>query len=179
MSHRLRRITASALMAAIAVAPMSGQVVAQAAPSAIAMDARSEANQLRTDATSLRTQVSTLLQSYMDAYSDRFTAQELKQLTALKSNADRQMAGVVLSVNRLRTAVIQGKSASAVTAAKANATRSWSRAKSAAETSWEQARVIVEPKLSLFERLGALSDYNDTMAQFDDLGADITALSTR
>ena len=179
MSNRLYRITATALMAAISVAPMSGQGIAQAAPSAVVMDAKSDANQLRTDAISLRSQVSTLLQSYMDTYSDRFTAQELKQLTALKSNADRQMAAVVLSVNRLRTAVIQGKSASAITAAKANATRAWSRAKSTAETSWEQARVIVEPKLSLFERLGALGDYNDTMARFDDLGADIADLPTR
>lgn len=179
MSNRLHRITAKALMVVVSLAPITGQSIAHAAPSAVVMDATSDASQLRTDAVSLRTQVSTLLQSYMDTYSDRFTAQELKQLTALKSNADRQMAAVVLSVNRLRTAVIQGKSASAITAAKANATRAWSRAKSTAEKSWEQARVIIEPKLSLFERLGALSDYNDTMARFDELGRDITDLPTR
>lgn len=179
MSNRVHRITAIALMVVVSLAPITGQGLAQAAPSAVVMDATSDANQLRTDATSLRTQVSSLLQTYMDAYSDRFTAQELKQLTALKSDADRQMAAVVLSVNRLRTAVTQRKSASAIAAAKANATRAWSRAKSTAETSWEQARVIVEPKLSLFERLGALGDYNDTMARFDELGRDITDLPTR
>lgn len=179
MTIRARRALAAALLGAVMLAPTAMTGGAHAAPSSVSMDARSEATQLRSSAVALRSQVSTLLQKYMDAYADRFTAAEVARLKKLQADSDRQMAAVVGAVTRLRTAVSQGRSTSAIAAAKANATRAWTRAKSTAETSWEQARGIVEPKLSLFERLGALSDYNDTMARFDELGAEIRAFPTR
>ena len=125
---RHHRVLAATLLAFVALTSLTLQSMAQAAPSVTSADARSDATRIRTDAIALRSQVSTLMQTYLDAYSDRFTTQELSQLKGLKANADRQMAAVVTAVTRLRTAVNQGKDTSTVGAAKTNATRTWGRA---------------------------------------------------
>jgi hypothetical protein len=187
--------TSKTATAFIAVSLIAGGIVLNAAPAAQAgqvagkspmsaagvalMDATKDVTKVRTDATNLRAQVKALLQGYMDKYGDRFNASDLAQLKALQSSADRQMVGVIAAVNTLRTAIVQKKSASAVAKAKTAATTAWSNAKKNAETSWGTARGIMEPKLSLFEKIGPLNDYNSMMTKFDELGAAIATVKVK
>ena len=165
---------------AVTVMATTSQVhVALSAPSTLALDAAKDVTKVRTDSVNLRAQVKALLQGYLDKYGDRFNAGELLQLKALQASADKQMVGVIAAVNTLRTAIIQKKSASAVAKAKTAATTAWSNAKKNAETSWGTARGIMEPKLSLFEKIGPLNDYNSMMGKFDDLGAAIAAVKVK
>lgn len=153
--------------------------VAITAPAALRLDATKDVTKVRTDATNLRAQVKALLAGYLNQYKDRFNATELAQLTTLQTSADRQMVGVISAVNTLRTAIVQKKSPTVIAKAKTAATTAWSNAKKNAEASWTTARGIMEPKLSLFEKIGPLNDYNSMMNQFDALGTAIAAVKVK
>ena len=175
-------LIATGIAFATAPAAQAGQVAGKLPMSAAGvalLDATKDVTKIRTDAINLRAQVQALLQGYLDKYGDRFNSSELAQLKALQTNADRQMVGVIAAINTLRTAIAQKKSASAVAKAKTAAITAWSNAKKNAEASWTTARGIMEPKLSLFEKLGPLNDYNAMMDQFDALGAAISSLKTK
>lgn len=179
-------VSASLIVGGIALitapAAQAGQVAGKSPMSAAGvalMDATKDVTQVRTDAMNLRTQVKALLQDYMDQYGDRFNANELGQLKGLQASADKQMVGVIATVNTLRTTIVQRKSAAAKSKAKAAATTAWTNAKKNAETSWGTARGIMEPKLSLFEKIGPLNDYNSMMGKFDELGAAIAAVKVK
>lgn len=142
----------------------------------VGMDARTDAAALRTQAAQLRRDVTGLIRDYRTRYQSRFTSAELAQLVRFQRDADRQLAGVVVTTNRLSRVVASRRSAREVDTARRAAQASWARAREAADTSWEQARGIMEPRLSLLEKLEALGDYNDAMARFDDLGQSIDAI---
>lgn len=143
-----------------------------------AVDARRDATAMRASAIDLRRDVASLLQEYIDAYRARFTPAELTQLEGYRSDADRQLASVVVTTSRLRNAIAQGRSARQVEAARRAALASWTRARAASTASWDQARTIMEPKLSFVERLSALSDYNDMIGRFDALGEEIRTVGS-
>jgi hypothetical protein len=46
----------------------------------------------------------------------------------------------------------------------------------AAEDSFDSARSILEPHMSLIEKIAAMSDYTSLMARFEDLGERIDTL---
>lgn len=142
------------------------------------IDARKDAAAMRASAIDLRRDVASLLQEYIDTYRARFSATELTQLEGYRGDADRQLASVVVTTTRLRTAIAQGRSARQVETARRAALASWTRARTAADTSWSQARTIMEPKLSFLERLSALSDYNDMIGRFDALGEEIRTVGS-
>lgn len=144
----------------------------------VASDAQRDAATMRASAIDLRRDVASLLQEYIDAYRTRFTPAELTQLEGYRSDADRQLASVVVTTSRLRNAVAQGRSTRQVEASRRAALASWTRARDAADTSWNQARTIMEPKLSFLERLSALSDYNDLIGRFDALGEEIRTVGS-
>jgi len=144
----------------------------------VASDAQRDAGSMRASAIDLRRDVASLLQEYIDAYRTRFTPAELTQLEGYRSDADRQLASVVVTTSRLRNAVAQGRSTRQVEASRRAALASWTRARDAADTSWNQARTIMEPKLSFLERLSALSDYNDLVGRFDALGEEIRTVGS-
>ncbi len=140
-----------------------------ASPSTDAAAASSEARRLRR-------QVAALLQGYLDDYGDRFTPAEITELLAYKANADRQLAGVVVTTKRLKRLIAIGAPKATTRSAGRAAQTSWRRARTTADATWEGARRIMEPRLSLFEQIGALRDYNATSGRFDDLGATISAV---
>lgn len=164
-------LTAPAHASTAAAVPTARDTIA-------ATDARKDAAAMRASAIDLRRDVAALLQEYIDTYRTRFSATELTQLEGYRTDADRQLASVVVTTTRLRSAIAQGRSTRQVEAARRAALASWTRARTAADTSWSQARTIMEPKLSFLERLSALSDYNDMIGRFDALGEEIRTVGT-
>lgn len=131
------------------------------------------------DAATLRADIDRLLQDYIAGYGDRFTSGELRQLQTYRRNADRQLAAVVVATRRLEQATAAGSSLAVRRARGAAAQSAWRRAKSMADASFASAREILEPRLSLLERLSAARDYSTMMGRFDDLGMQIDAAAAR
>lgn len=130
-------------------------------------------------AATLRADVAALLQDYIAGYGDRFTPTERRQLQSYRTDADRQLAAVVIATRRLEQSVSSGASPAVRKARGAAAQAAWRRAKAMADSSFDAARQILEPKLSFIERLGAARDYSTMMGRFDDLGAEIDAAAAR
>lgn len=185
--------TAVAGAGAIAVTVLSALVPAAAAPTSslsariespavvpgvAAADARRDALAMRDDAVSLRRDVERMMQRYVDTYGSRFTPADLAELTRLRRNADRQLASVVITTGRLSSAITRKQGTSQVETARRAALSAWTRARSAADSSYGSARSIMEPQLSLVERLRALGDYTDMMGRFDVLGEQIRTVGT-
>jgi len=147
-------------------------------PLASATDARRDALAMRADAVSLRRDVTVMMQRYVDAYGDRFTPAQLTELTRLRQDADRQLASVVVATGRLSSAISRKRSSGQIESARRAAASAWTRARSAADSSFGSARSIMEPQLSLVERLRALGDYTDMMSRFDALGEQIRTVGT-
>lgn len=147
-------------------------------PLASATDARRDALAMRADAVSLRRDVTVMMQRYVDAYGDRFTPAQLTELTRLRQDADRQLASVVVATGRLSSAISRKRSSSQIESSRRAAASAWTRARSAADSSFGSARSIMEPQLSLVERLRALGDYTDMMSRFDALGEQIRTVGT-
>ena len=172
--NRLSRVAgvfATALMALVCASPLQAAAVTP-------LSSLSEATVASSDARELRREVASTLGSYLTAYGDRFTTSETMKLKDLKAKTDRQLEFVVLATNRLRWSISKGATGSQITAAGKAAQVTHKRARATAVTSFDQARVIVEPKLSLFERLQALSDYDSMLDRFDALGTQLTAITT-
>ena len=180
---RLTRATAAGAAAALLIlgpaiavpAAAAGAVVA--APAAVAASPLADATTISRAARTLRAAVASQLGGYLTTYGDRFTEAERSQLTDYKANADRQLAGVVVATERLRRAIDTAGTPLQIRTAARAAQTAHTRAKSAADASYAQARVIAEPRLSLFERVQALSDYSRMMGRFDVLGDRINALA--
>jgi hypothetical protein len=166
-------------IAALAIVPVAATAQTTAAPLPLVAVASpvQDANQASAEARSLRRDVASMLQGYLDDYGDRFTGDERQQLVAYRADADRQLAAVVVTTGRLSRALTTGASATERRIAAVAAASTWKRAKRVADASWTSARQIMEPRLSLFEKLGALRDYDAMMGRFDDLGDRITAAS--
>lgn len=166
---------------AIVIALMTvggGAATSAAAPTSAVLSVASDARSAQKQAIALRKDVKALLTNYTNEYADRFTAAELAQLNSYRDDADRQLASVVVTTSRLSRVAGKKSGKKAIDQAQSAALRSWTRAKGAAETSWEKARVIMEPKLGLLERLNALNDYNAMMTRFDTLGDTLRDLGT-
>lgn len=175
------RLAATAFAAlALVVLPMGSVAggAATAQTTGAATSTLNDAKSVSMDARALRAEVALLLGEYLTTYGDRLDANQAAQLTSYKASADRQLAVVVVTAHRLRSMIAEGGSPSQIKAAVLAAQTAQKRAKATAQSSFDRARVIVEPKLSLFEGLLALSDYNRMMDRFDAL-ADRTAAIAR
>lgn len=172
---------------ALGVATMSALTVLTAPPSsavttsstAVAGAVVSTATRPSDAAATLRTDVARMLQDYIAGYGDRFTQAEKKQLQTYRTDADRQLAAVVVATRRLEQVTAAGSSLAVRRARAAAAQSAWRRAKSMADSSFASAREILEPRLSLIERLSAARDYGTMMGRFDDLGAQIDDAAAR
>lgn len=140
------------------------------------MSPSSDAQAVNAEARSLRKDVAALLQQYISDYQDRFSDAEVQKLLGYRSDADRKLATVVFTTSQLKSAATRSASPSQVKSAADKALASWSRARSTAESSWASARAIMEPRLSLFEKIGAANDYNSMMDRFDALGERLTRI---
>jgi hypothetical protein len=175
---RQRLVAAAAAALLVFLVPVGPSAAANAVRHAVAATSTlTEAKAISRDARGLRLAVAELLGDYLTSYGDRFDDGETTTLTAYKSAADRQLALVVLSANRLRSVVADGGTPAAIRAATLAARATQKRARATAETSFQRARVIVEPKLSLFEGLQALSDYQRMMDRFTALGERTDAIT--
>jgi hypothetical protein len=178
---RIREWWSGVAVAALAV----GSLALAAAPDALAVPTAitsrvtspaSDAASASKEAVRLRADVSAMLKKYTDQYDDRFTASELATLDALRVEADRKLIAVVNTSGALKNLTAHRGSTAQVRSAADRAIGAWTRGKAAAETSWSKASAIMEPKLGLFEKLGALNDYNAMMDRFDALGDHLKAL---
>jgi hypothetical protein len=175
---RQRLVAAGAAALLVFLVPIGPSTAVPAARHATASaSALGEAKGISRDARALRLAVAEILGDYLTTYGDRFDGPETTQLSAYKAAADRQLALVVLAANRLRTVVADGGTPAAIRAATLAARTTQKRARATAETSFQRARVIVEPKLSLFEGLQALSDYQRMMDRFTALAERTDAVS--
>lgn len=165
--------------AAAPTSTLSARIESRAvAPGVAAADARRDALAMRDDAVSLRRDVERMMQRYVDTYGSRFTPADLVELTRLRRNADRQLSSVVITTRRLSSAITRKQGTSQIETARRAALSAWTRARSAADSSYGSARSIMEPQLSLVERLRALGDYTDMMGRFDVLGEQIRRVGT-
>lgn len=122
------------------------------------------------EARDLRAATAAMIQRYLDDYGDRFTDGEAARLREYKATADRSLTPVVVTTRRLATLISREAPRRDVLVAARAAQRAHARARLVAEESYRQARAIVEPRLSLFEGLQALGDYDAMIARFDALG---------
>lgn len=161
------------LTAVLALLLMSAPPVM--APSAahvgtVALTPASSASEASLQARALRRDVAAMLQRYIDDYGDRFSGAERGQLMSYRANADRHLAAVVVTTRRLDQVTSNGSSIATRRAAGAAAQSAWRRAKAASDSSFASARRIMEPRLSVIERLQALRDYTTMTGRFDELG---------
>ena len=180
MHARGIRWIVSALLVAVGLASAPTAAAVTVPPHFAASQAMSPASDARaasTAAQSLRKEVAALLQQYIDKYRSRFSDSEIQQLLGYRSNADRQLGTVVLSANRVSYLTSTSAAPAQRKVAASRAMSAWTRAKATAETSWDEASRIMEPKLSLLEKLGAANDYNSMMGRFDALGDQLRAIA--
>lgn len=160
--------------ASAAQPPRSPAAVAALAAAADTQDAVA----LRDDAVSLRGDVDRMMTGYVDTYRRRFTSAQVAELTGLRRDADRRLATVVDAAGRLSSSITRERTSAQVEAARRSALGAWSRARDAADTSYARARAIMEPRLSLLEKISALGDYTAMMGRFDALGEEIRTVGT-
>lgn len=173
MTRRLRILGAVAAALIVAVPLASASAAAASPPTVITASAAGDATAAIREARLLRQETVAMLGRYLADYGDRFTIAENDQLRAYRANADRQLAGVVVTTKRLQSAVVRGAPRTEVLAVGRAAQRAHERARNAAQASYEGARRIMEPRLSLFEGIAAIRDYDAMLGRFDDLGESI------
>lgn len=159
---------ATVMLALLASTPATS--AAASAPTAITASAADDAARAGREARVLRRETAALLTGYLTEYGDRFTASENDELRAYRADADRKLAGVVVTTKRLQSLVAARAPRSQVLAAGRAAQRAHARARAAAQTSYDGARRIMEPRLSLFEGIAAIREYDAMLGRFDDLG---------
>jgi len=178
-----RRARATTIVVAALVAflgaglfPLSPSLSARAAAAPLTVaSSPSAAAKAHAEARALRRDVAALLQKYLDDYGSRFTDAERQQLLGYRDDADNHLARVVLTTGILERAIASNAPARTRKAAAVNAQTAYRRAKTQADSALASARQIMEPKLSMLERLSALTDYNTMLDRFDALGARIDA----
>jgi hypothetical protein len=165
---------AALLFACVPLAPASSAVTS--APTVASVSITSDAASVGRESRVLRRDTATLLTRYLTEYGDRFTTAENDQLRAYRAEADRTLAGVVVTTKRLQALVAAGAPRSQVLPAGRAAQRAHARARAAAGASYDGARRIMEPRLSLLEGIAAIREYDAMLGRFDDLGDDIDAV---
>jgi hypothetical protein len=137
---------------------------------AVTASAADDAARASREARVLRRETAALLAGYLTEYDDRFTPAENDELIGYRAAADRTLAGVVVTTKRLQSLLAAGATRSQVLTAGRAAQRAHARARAAAEASYDGARRIMEPRLSLFEGIAAIREYDAMLRRFDDLG---------
>ena len=163
--------------AAAATAPAQVTMAASSSASVARVDTsvRAEAIEIADDAAALRHDVSRTMEAYARDFRGDLTRDEQRTLDGYVAQASRRMNDVVLETSRLERAA-RGRSVSAVEQARARSQTAWARAQMAAEDSFDSARSILEPHMSLIEKIAAMSDYTSLMTRFEDLGERIDTL---
>jgi len=162
---------AAVIALAVLLTPVvPGSATAVPGPAIVRSSPASDAATAGREARALRREANAMIRDYVNRYGDRLTAAQRRQLDGHRAAADRHLASVVVTTRRLSQLAASTASRARVRTAARAAISSHRRARAAAETSFTSVRAILEPRLSLWEGLQALRDYDDMMARFDDLG---------
>ena len=124
-----------------------------------------------------RAEMNALLASYLKDYGDRLSATELARAKALIAQADSSLTGVQNATARTAALAAGGASKAQVLAASRAAERAFVTSHDQAVAALNQITPILQPKLGLFEALGAKRDADSKLSKFSEIGAKITALS--
>ena len=163
---------------ALATPAVAAAAVSIPAVGRVPTDVRDDATRAAREARFVRSETGALLTGFLTEFGERFSADETERLRGYRATADRQLAGVVVTTRRLQSAVSAGRRRAEIVAAAKAAQRSHRRARAAADVTYEAARGILEPRLSLFEGLSAIRDYDAMLGRFDLLGERIAAVAT-
>lgn len=124
-----------------------------------------------------RADMNALLASYLTNYGDRLSAPELVTAKELISKADSSLIGVQNATARTAALAGSGASKARVLSAARAAERAFTTSHDQALAALNQITPILQPKLGLFEALGAKRDADAKLSTFDRVGGKITALT--
>lgn len=124
-----------------------------------------------------RAGMNALLANYLKDYGDRLSDSELSTAKGLIAEADSSLNGVQSATARTATLASKGASKAQVLAASKAAEKAYTKSHDQALAALNQITPLLQPKLGLFEALGAKRDADAELAKFDVLGTKITALT--
>lgn len=136
---------------------------------------RAEASEIADEAAALRRDVARAMSGYARTFRTSLTREEQRTLDGYIATANGRLDDVVQETSRLERAT-RGRSVAQAELAQARSQAAWARAQQAAEESFDSARAILEPHMSLIQKIEALSDYTALMQRFEDLGERIDTL---
>jgi hypothetical protein len=126
---------------------------------------------------SFRAGMNAVLASYLKDYGDRLSESELSTAKGLMAQADSSLNGVQNATARTATLAAKGASKAQVLAASRSAEKAFTTSNAQALAALNQITPLLQPKLGLFEALGAKREADAQLAKFDVVGAKITALT--
>ena len=124
-----------------------------------------------------RAGMNAVLANYLKDYGDRLSESELSTAKGLIAQADSSLNGVQSATARTATLAAKGASKAQVLAASKAAAKAYTKSHDQALAALNQITPILQPKLGLFEALGAKRDADAELAKFDVVGKKITALT--
>lgn len=124
-----------------------------------------------------RAEMNGLLASYLADYGDRLSAAELVTAKELITKADSSLIGVQNATARTSALASSGASKARVLVAARAAEKAFTTSHDQALAALNQITPILQPKLGLFEALGAKRDADAKLSSFDRVGGKITALT--
>lgn len=137
--------------------------------------ARARASEIADEASALRRDVARTMDGYARSFRGSLTKEEQRVLDGYVAQANRRMDDVVRETGRLERAA-RGGNLAAAELARSRSQAAWARAQMASEESFDSARSILEPHMSLGDKIEALADYTSLMNRFEDLGERIDTL---
>ncbi len=153
---------------------VSGPAIATPSPSSPVTPAL-----VATDIASFRATNAALMNSYMETYGSRFTAQERRTFTQAKAKADLSLRAVQRDTSKVDRLSKSGASTARLYNASLAAQRSYSMAYAEAEATQQTLEPILRNRLSLFEALGAYRDYSQALSEFTEIGNRINEIADR
>ncbi len=174
---RFRGVAVAAVVLTALLAPLSPSVATPTAAAISQESVTTKAASAAREARALRREAGALIRDYQARYGDRLTTTERERLDLHRATADRQLATVVVTTRRLSQLVASSATPARLRSAARAALSAHRRARVAAETSFEAVRATLEPRLSLWEGLQALRDYDAMIGRFDILGDRLTDIS--
>jgi hypothetical protein len=124
-----------------------------------------------------RAGMNAVLVNYLRDYGDRLSDSELSTVKGLIAQADSSLNGVQNATARTAALAAKGASKAQVLAASKAAEKAFATSNAQALAALNQITPILQPKLGLFEALGAKRDADAELAKFDVVGKKITALT--
>lgn len=181
----MRRIISAACAVAVSGMGVLAIVPTAASASTVSVSARAgvspssvtAAKNVANAVVTFRAQMNAVLANYLADYGDRLNASELALSKELIAKADASLDGVQAATARTSTLASSGASKARALAASRAAEKSFTTSHDQALAALNQITPILQPRLGLFEALGAKRDADSMLAKFATVGAKITALT--